>query len=84
MRKAQKIEQSLISTKAKIENHLKDVNSTQQALTNSINSIYDSIIEKITKRKEQLIQDVKEIQNSEHLRCNSKLNEINEQVKLMN
>lgn len=82
MRKAQKIEQQLVSTRAKVENHLKDVDSTQHALITTISSIYDSLIDQLIKRKEMLIQEVKDVHDSEQIRWNMKINEINQQVSL--
>lgn len=84
MRKAQKIEQQLVSTRAKVESHIKDVDSTKHALLTTISTIYDSLIRKLTERKEMLIQEVKDVHDSEKTRCNLKINEINQQVTLSN
>jgi len=83
-RKSHTIEQGLVTTKKKIEKYQMDLSLSQNELIRNVESIYDSVIEKLIQRKQQLVKDIKTAHDDEQARWGVKLSEINTQVKRIN
>lgn len=78
--KAQKIEQELGSTKVKIEKYQKDTERDFKEITNTVDSLYDTLIQQLLKNKQKMIERIKKINDEEQSKCIQAINNINLQV----